>query len=364
MRINSQILSTVLSTVGVVRPEKSSLESVCGIDVKISPDKLIVSSTDLIDSVSVELTTESELNEDFFLSGLELNNLLTRLYTQDIGIDILGNILVVSTDNGIYEIDIIKGNNFPNISKELAENTFRVTISHLKDILQFVTFAVAEQDVNRPALTGVLITNDENGNAVSVGTNGGKFGRYTYQSEIKKEWKVIIPKSSIRKLDSIIKLLPVADTETCIASVDNGRLSIRFSYSGAEVVFVCGAIDSAYPNWQAIVPKEFETVVTVDSSLLFGSVKRLSIFSKDDKVCLKLKDKLLTMKAGKSSEQIDCTVSENIALDAYVNIRWFSEILQSTPEGMMELKISTGKPILISSLSNPNVTLLIAQTKG
>ena len=104
-----------------------------------------------------------------------------------------------------------------------------------------------------------------------------------------------------------------------ILNNSNEDVVIEFSDNMAKFTFgnniwICRLIDGKYPNYNAVIPKENPNVLTINRSLLLGSIRRASIMSNKstNQVRFKLSGNVLhlhaedTEYANKADMQIPC----------------------------------------------------------
>lgn len=193
---------------------------------------------------------------------------------------------------------------------------FSINADELRSMIDRVTFA-ASDDVNRPTLTGVEVKLA--GNQLSmVATDGYRLSVERREYDATDDVSVIIPAQS---LDTVSKVaadaigdvqLYISDTLAIFAMT--GSSDVRGSWQRCEVV--TELIAARFPDYNATMPKTWETRVTVETAPLLKSVQVAKLFARDNAniVRLSVGDGLLRLTA--TSPEMGDNVSE---LDANVD---------------------------------------------
>jgi DNA polymerase-3 subunit beta len=150
----------------------------------------------------------------------------------------------------------------------LEANTF-------KEMIQKVVFA-ASLDDSRPVLTGVLINMD--GNTLSmVATDGFRLAICKVDQSVplgKKQ--MIVPASTLKE---VVRIL---------GATKASHITLFMPSTGSQVVFRCEnvqivsqLIEGKYPDYQAILPKEYKTRTVITTADLLKACKQANIIARE-----------------------------------------------------------------------------------
>jgi DNA polymerase-3 subunit beta len=161
-----------------------------------------------------------------------------------------------------------------------------------------------------------------------------------------------MPKKPLTLLKGILN---ADDTEI---KIEYNNLNAHFEFNNVKLV--CRLIDGTYPNYEAVIPKENNNILTIDRKSFLASVKRVSIFSNKTthQVRLKISGSELNIHAedidyaNEATERLTCQYDgEDIQIG--FNSRFLVEMLNNLDSEQVQLQ-----------LSEPNrAGLLVPETK-
>ena len=203
-------------------------------------------------------------------------------------------------------------------------DVYTVAPTSLAALIDSVTFA-ASQDENRPTLTGVETTFEDD-RLTMAATDGYRLSMRSTETSTGKKATIIIPGRSLSEVSRI-----AADaTGEITAIVSANRNQVLFSATSSKewqrVDIVCELIDARFPDYRATIPKSHNTRCTVDTAALLKAVRVAMLFARDNANiirCTVLPDGLFRIAAtsaeiGDNVSEIECNVEGaeiNIAFD-------------------------------------------------
>ncbi|MGB9710368.1 MAG: DNA polymerase III subunit beta [Thermodesulfovibrio sp.] len=106
-----------------------------------------------------------------------------------------------------------------------------------------------------------------------VGTDGHRLAHFKAALNVASEdRKVILSKKSLNELK---KFLSSAEN----VSLQIGKTHVMIEIDG--ISFLTRMIEGNYPNYEAVIPKDFDKQAIVDKELLIASLKRVSVLSRE-----------------------------------------------------------------------------------
>ena len=203
-------------------------------------------------------------------------------------------------------------------------DVYTVAPTSLAALIDSVTFA-ASQDENRPTLTGVETTFEDD-RLTMAATDGYRLSMRSTETSTGKKATIIIPG---RSLSGVSRIASDATGEiTAIVSANRNQVlfSATSSKEWQRVDIVCELIDARFPDYRATIPKSHNTRCTVDTAALLKAVRVAMLFARDNANiirCTVLPDGLFRIAAtsaeiGDNVSEIECNVEGaeiNIAFD-------------------------------------------------
>ena len=140
----------------------------------------------------------------------------------------------------------------------------------------------------------------------------------------------------------------------------------QISFSSENIYLTSRVIDGIFPDYRQIIPKNFTTEIIVLKQDLLNALKLSNIFSdKFNQVNLSIKpaEKVFELSSinndiGENKTRLDAVLNgENIELS--FNYKYFLDCFQSITTDSVSIKLSPGKPMVISPVSDSSFTYLI-----
>ncbi len=290
-KANSKLLEKLLSVVFPVVPAKSPLQQLESFVLSIKDGILTVTATDLEMQISSSMPVQSESDMDVMLQA---KTILDAMKSFD---DVMVNFsmnenkqLQIETDSGQYSMSIDVTNNdieFPGID---AERKFVFSAATLSRGINLTAYAMSREEL-RPAMTGTLMELSHEGLRF-VTTSGHILVRYINRSVTSSvNESYILPGKAV----SIIQKLFTEGDVTFYP----GDSAVTFA--NEKVTFSTRLINDKYPDYNSVIPKDNNQILTFETAKLLSATKRMLIFSEPTFRTVKLdirKDNIVEISAG------------------------------------------------------------------
>jgi DNA polymerase-3 subunit beta len=182
-------------------------------------------------------------------------------------------------------------------------------------------------------------------------------------------WRAIVPVASCRK---VARLCKAADFEAEIHLGLNERannLMLRIvgdTGVARNITIFSTLINAKFPDYSAIIPKDYATRTTVDTTDLQKALRAVGLFAVDanNRVELKLQADTLSVRGvsaetGDAQSEIAATV-EGAGLIIYVDVRYLCEALAALNTSPVVIEtVQFNQPIVLKSGGNTNLLHVI-----
>jgi DNA polymerase-3 subunit beta len=248
---------------------------------------------------------------------------------------------------------------FPLVPRVQTEQAFQIPVEDFKQALTQVLFAVATNE-SRPELTGILFSffsHGGEGRLTLAATDSYRLAEKTIPlvSQVEEPFLIVVPSKTLHEVNRIL----------CVFKDDvelPGSLTLHLSNS--QLVFTYGpvelisrTIDETYPDYQAIIPTQFQTHATIDREDFIKAVKTASLFSRSglndvtlafDPSCAQLTVSATDATRGENSTNCSADLAGQ-PNSVTVNYRYLLDGLQAilSDEVLFEL-IDAGNPCLLT----------------
>lgn len=308
---------------------------------ELDNNNLTAHATDLETSMSASMEVES--NGSFriavparllmdFLKALPEQPLTFKVNTDNYSIEII-------SERGKYRLAGENGDDFPRIPTAEETRELKLASSVLANAIDKTLFAVSTDDM-RPAMMGVNVELSTEGTNF-VATDAHRLVRYQRQDvKSPKSASFIIPRKALQLLGHA---LPQEETQVRM-SYNNSNAFFWFNH----VSLICRLIDARYPDYHAVIPAENPNKLSVSSSELLQTLRRLIILSSKSshQTTFQISGNKLQVTArdidfsNEGTETLSCTyVGEPMEIS--FNGKFLIEILNAINEEEVVLSMST-----------------------
>lgn len=202
-----------------------------------------------------------------------LSSVINNLATERINLEAKDNNLTIKTDNYTATLQGLDEKEFPIIpSIKDAKESVEIQESVLKEALT-KTVGAAEVTDLRPEISGVLFALEPN-NLKIVATDSFRLAEATIsgkniQNTFTKGIEITVPLKTAQELARVLEegKIRVFTDETQIV------------FEGKELKLVSRLVEGKFPDYQAIIPKETDTQITLNREDFINGVKLSGSFS-------------------------------------------------------------------------------------
>lgn len=319
--------------------------------IEAKAGKIKLSSTNLEIGVTCEVRGKIDLDGSFTVDAKTFYDYITTLPNKKIDIELVGEQLVVLTDQQQTKINGQSVDDFPLIPVIDKNNGFRIDLKKIKEALASVIFSVATSD-NRVELTGVLFVIEDN-QLTLVATDSYRLAesKKDIQGMNSANTRIIIPVRAVQEVLRIIGGLKNSIQEVEVYFTEN---QVLFVYDSIEII--SRIIDGQYPDYKQIIPTTIKTEARLDTQELIKLLKAASIFSKTG-----VNDVNIDLPAGKNEVVVSAVsgqLGENISKisaqvkgddnGVVVNCRYLLDGLNNIETENVKIQIVDGNtPVII-----------------
>ena len=352
-------INTAMGTVS----KKNTITNIEGFLIETTKDeKIQISSYDMTKGIRLKIdAVEIERDGKYIINAVRLMQAVRSLTEELMEIDIEENFTcTIRSGKASFTMSSIRGEDFPSFPDLITDRGFSLPAEVFAKMINKVSFSVAEQS-SRQMLTGAYFK--AKGDTLEVvSCNTFILSKCTAKCEMEtlidgKEinYSVIIPGHALPELT---KILSLGESETVHFYMSRKHAIIRKE----DVIFFTRTIDSDYIDYDRIIPKENDIIVTIDRESLLNSLERANIIA-DEKikgsdmgfVKIKAEDQLVLINStsvnGRVYDEIDC-VHEGDDIEMGFNCRYI----------MNSVRVAEGEDIVLT-MKKPTMAITIEPTE-
>jgi DNA polymerase-3 subunit beta len=323
-----------------------------------SSKSLKLRSTNLSLGVEIEIPAKIETEGTLAISGSVLNAIFSNVsQNENVQLEEKDGNLMIKTKKTQIKLKSQPHEDFPTIPV-VNGISFEIESKKLIEGIKSVYYSSSVSDI-KPEISSVFVYTN-NDNLVFVSTDSFRLAEKKIKTKgLPEILGILIP---FKNISEILKIF--GEFQGVIKVCFNKN---QISFSSDNIYLTSRVIDGIFPDYRQIIPKDFTTEVVLLKQDLLNALKLSNIFSdKFNQVNLKIgaKEKVFELSSanndiGENKTYLDAVIKgENIELG--FNYKYFLDCFQSITTDSVSIKLSgTGKPIVVSPISDPLFTYLI-----
>lgn len=339
-----------LEVVARASGKNSALPILSNILIRAESTGVSLSATNLEIGMTCIVRGKVEAQGAFTVQGRLLNELIALLPSARVDVSLESGALVVSTDETNTTLKGMPAEEFPLIPTIERKNPISLDVGALKEAITQTIFAAAN-DTARPEIAGIFMKIE--GSALTlVATDSYRLAeRRVAIPEVSEAQTAIVP---ARALMELLRILD-GDAKQATLFLTNNQLLVQVD----DIELVSRLIEGQYPDYEQIIPKEFQTNATLAVADLIRVVRATSLFCKtginDVTLTLQTSGKIMVRAAntqvGEHQTSVDATVRGNESTIIF-NYRFLLDGLASITTDQVRIDVTDSEsPGLLSPTS-------------
>jgi DNA polymerase-3 subunit beta len=322
-----------------------------------SGNSLKLRSTNLNLGIEIEIPAKIQKEGILAVSGSILNAVFSNIsQNENVFLENENENLLVKTKKNKIKLKSQPHEDFPTIPR-VAGDSFEIESSKLIEGIKSVYYSSSVSDI-KPEISSVFIYTNED-NLVFVSTDSFRLAEKKIKTKgLEEILGILIPYKNTGEI------LKVFGEFKGLVKVCFNKNQISFSTDG--VYLTSRIIDGIFPDYRQIIPKESATEVVLLKQDLLNALKLSNIFSdKFNQVNLKIspKEKVFELSSanndiGENKTYLDAVIKGEV-VELSFNYKYFLDCFQSINTDSVSIKLSGGRPIVITPVSDASFTYLI-----
>jgi len=337
-----------LSAVARVASAKAALPVLENILLSTGKGVLELAATDLETGIKTAVGAKVEKEGSTTIPARTLVGLISNFPAGKLTLEVEKDILTVSAEGISSKINGLPSSEFPTLASE-GKVIATLPAKELKEAINQVSLATA-QDESRPILTGVLVK--LGGGALTlVGVDGFRLGEKRLKMA-GEELTAVVPARSLVEASRLVE----GDVE--LSSSAEGQLFFKT----ADFMIFTQALEGEFPEYEQIIPANFETKISFEKEELAKAVQLTSVFSDSGVGILvlnydpeKKRMEVSSQEAERGEAKIEILISGQGKKGTIAfNSRYVSDALGALLGGDVDLSLNSSlDPVLFSSPKDP-----------
>lgn len=247
----------------------------------------------------------------------------------------------IKCQNSVFKINGYNPDEFPQLPRVEEPDKIKIKGSNLKQIIREVKLSIS-QNQSQPALTGALFEIDKE-KITMVSTNTYRLACSEYQIKADQYEKnlgiseVIIPGDTLNELSSLL-----TGQENVEILLDENHICFNFN----DTSIISRLIEGQFPNYQQVIPREYNTRINVNTRNLNAAVKRASLIARQDsnEISLSINNNILEIntlesETGEVHEEINILEMEGPEQNIKIDAGYLQDVLKITGKENINLDL-------------------------
>jgi len=338
----SDLQKELTATQGVVE-RKTTIPILSNFLFEAAGDKLSITATDLDLSLRTSCPAKVKKEGSCTVPARKLYDYVKLLPEGDVSIKMLENhwMAIRSGRSNTKMVGMARAN-FPALPHFPGTDVIKIPASILRTLIAKTIFAISNEE-SRYTLNGALMVLKPE-SVTMVATDGHRLAHIENTKakfKVSGEMKTLVPKKAMAELNT---LLQMGEAEEVEFARDESTLFFRVG----PRLLTSRQLTGQFPNYEAVLPRENNKIVTVKSEDLAGAIQRVAQFADERSGAIRMRLDKNEIKISSSSTETgesEDTIETAYAADAVTvgfNSQYLLDFLKvaNTGEVRMELKDS------------------------
>lgn len=271
--LRDTLLAPIQAVVGVVE-RRQTMPILANLLLSVTNKTLSVTATDMEVELVAETQVEASDQGEVTVPARKLLDICRALPEgASVSVVLDKGRLVLRSGRSRFSLATLPAADFPAVEDIRVQRSFSLLQKQLRNLINRTAFSMAQQDV-RYYLNGLLLeTSDKRLRAVA--TDGHRLALCDLETDMGEmpSQQVILPRKGVLEL---LRLL--SDTDEA-AKVELGTNHVRVQLPGLR--FTSKLIDGRFPEYDRVVPKGGDKIITVERQALREALTRAAILSNE-----------------------------------------------------------------------------------
>lgn len=283
--INRQVLIKHLSDVQRAISNRTTIPILTGVKISADENGIVLSGSDSDISIETLIPVSEENNQieihtqgGIVLPARFFSEIVKKLADEKITIEVKDHFQTnITSAKASFTINGIDVNNYPNFPVIDSNEVITLPTALFKQVIQHTVIATSTQE-SRPILTGVNMT-IKDGKLTAVATDSHRLSQRMIsiaapESQLEKNYNVIIPGKSLVELSRIVENQPTIE----MMITENQVL-----FKAENVYFYSRLLEGYYPDTNRLIPASSSTQIVLNAYDLLQATDRASLLSHEGK---------------------------------------------------------------------------------
>lgn len=357
---NRETLLRPLQLVTGVVERRQTLPVLANLLVAARDGTISLTGTDLeVELVAIEAGVDVQQPGEVTIPARKLADIWRSLPEDaEVSVEVAGDRATVRSGRSRFTLATLPAQDFPKVESGQDDTEFKLERSALRDLVDQVSFSMAQQDV-RYFLNGMLLEVAPQ-HLRTVATDGHRLAMCTLDGKGvgTERIQAIVPRKGVLEL---ARLLDDGEDEVLVQLGGNHLRVTRGPYT-----LTTKLVDGKFPDYEKVVPRDVGRTITGDRNSLKQAFQRASILSNEKYrgVRMIIEGEVLTIQANNPEQE---EAEEQVAVDydgdrleIGFNVSYLQDVLSALDTEQVQLSVSdANSSALIEGLGKDDAVYVV-----
>lgn len=360
--------------------KSSTLPILQNIYLHVQDNELTVKATDMEKFIHMTLPLDKAEDGGITVDAKTLHDIVRVIEDDNIELSVNNqtDMLTIQSAKDSFTIKGIPTGEFVALPELTPTHTSTIPVQDLVHGIGKVEFAVLEKNFS-PIFTGVVIASKidtaDKHYLVFVGTDSFRLAEYkvAVEKRFTDEFKIIIPKVAANDIKKVGEYcMSKQQSNSVVVAHANNMVSCTFTIGTMNIVTNSLLIQGTFPDYdnEKIVPREFNTSITVDASSADKAIRKIGIMTKDINNFIHIVSDANTLSISSGNTDLGnadtsiAAIIEGEAIDMGLNGKHLSEFMKIVSSDRVVMQfVNNTSPFVITEPDNPHYKYVLRPVK-
>jgi len=324
----------------LVNPQ-NTLPVLANVLIEAEGETVRFTASDLESCVKCEVSAHVDETGVITLPAKKLVEIVRELPDAPIAMALDGTSVTIECEKIRQRLCGLDPEDFPRWPEVKPESSLELPQSDLRELIDKIHFAIPTKDPRKVLLGALFEIKD--GSLRAVATDGKKLAYIE---------KPLPGKAKIKSASVIVPHKVLGEISRHLDDEGTVKLTIgdkQVVFELGTITYVSNKIDGTYPNYELVIPKDFDKEVHIDRAPLAAALRRAAVMSdeRSRSVIMKFDENRVEVSAmsfdvGSSKEEIPVDYGFD-AVEVAFNWQFLLEVLKCVEEAKVSVKMN--KPV-------------------
>lgn len=270
-------LSEAISNVSRAVPQKSTIQALEGIKVKISSGTVELTAYNLEMGIRTTINAITNDNGEFVVSSRLFSEFTKKMEGDEVKVDIdENNVLHISSEATECSFSAMSAEEYPDLPTIDSKRSFTVPQNTLRSMINMTGYAVSQNE-SKPIFTGELF-DIENGTFTLVAIDGFRLAIRIEPIDNSEKFNFVVPKKALQEVSTLIR---DDSSENCVISVNDRHIIFEIN----NFLVISRLLEGAFHNYKMSIPNDYKTEVFVSKKEFAACLERCSLIIDEKNKC-------------------------------------------------------------------------------